>query len=168
MQEQVNVNGHVVTIDRSVQGGPHMFPRVFEGFERVPPVRGLFGEKTEGILAEVCIHVLPEVRGIIRVRQEDGHILIHQPYLASGNPRFLYLDAVHELVHIRQYREGLDLYDARYVYVDRPTEVEAYAYVVAEARRIGLGESEIQRYLHVPWVTEEEFQRLLLKVLGSG
>lgn len=164
MREQVHVNGDVVTIDRSIRGGPHLFSQVFEGFEKAPPVRGLFGEKTERTLAEVYVHILPEVRGIMRVRQEDSHILIHQPYLETGNPRFLYLDAVHELVHIRQYQEGLDLYDARYVYVDRPTEVEAYRYVVAEARRIGLADAEIQRYLRVPWVTDEEFQRLLTKM----
>ncbi len=102
----------------------------------------------------------------MRVRPEDGHILIHQPYLGAGNPYDLYLDEVHELVHIRQYRAGLDLYDGRYRYVDRPTE--AYRIALGEAERIGLSAAEQERYLRVPWVTDEKYRRLLEGVLGQG
>jgi hypothetical protein len=71
---------------------------------------------------------------------------------------------IHELVHIRQFMEGKELFDRRYSYVDRPTEIEAYTAAVNEARRIGLKKEEILDYLKVEWITEEEFQRLLVAV----
>ncbi|GBC75121.1 hypothetical protein HRbin06_00435 [archaeon HR06] len=73
----------------------------------------------------------------------------------------LYLDVIHELIHFKQYKEGKNLYDVRFSYVDRLTEIEAYGIVVEEAKRMGLSEEEIKDYLRVEWISEEEFNRLL-------
>jgi len=70
------------------------------------------------------------------------------------------LDIVHELVHVKQHRKGLDLYDRSVSYVDRPTEIEAYAITVREARRIGLTDVAIFEYLSVDWISSEEHCRL--------
>ena len=79
------------------------------------------------------------------------------------------LDIIHELVHVRQQREGLDLYDRSKAYVDRETEIEAYEYTINEARRIGLSEEEILDYLTVEWITLEEYRRLADRLgVGSG
>jgi len=43
----------------------------------------------------------------------------------------------------------LDLFDRKYSYVDRPTEVEAYKYTVEEARNLGMKKEEILDYLKV-------------------
>lgn len=85
-------------------------------------------------------------------------------YLRTGDERYLYLDVIHELVHIRQFIEGKELFDSRYSYVDRPTEIEAYSAATREAERIGMKKEEILDYLKVEWVSEEEFQRLLRAV----
>jgi hypothetical protein len=60
--------------------------------------------------------------------------------------------------------EGKELFDKRYSYVDRPTEIEAYSHAVKEAKRIGMTEKEIVEYLRVEWVTEEEFERLVRRM----
>jgi hypothetical protein len=80
----------------------------------------------------------------------------------TGNEAHIYLDVIHELVHVRQFKEGEDLYDRRYAYLERPTEIEAYKVAVEEARRIGMSDQEIVDYLRVEWVTEEEFTRFVL------
>jgi hypothetical protein len=56
--------------------------------------------------------------------------------------------------------DGRELFDPSYDYVNRPTEIEAYQYCVAEARRLGLSEERIRRYLWTEWMTENDFRRL--------
>jgi len=72
----------------------------------------------------------------------------------------LYLDVIHELVHIRQLREGKQLFDNGYEYVDRPTELEAYKVGVDEARRVGMSEEEVFEYLKADGMSEGEVRKL--------
>ena len=94
------------------------------------------------------------------VSDHDGHIVASQLYLNQGEQWSVYLDIVHELVHVRQFIEGKELFDRKYEYVDRPTEIEAYRIGTEEARRIGLTDKDIFHYLEVPWISEEEHLRL--------
>ncbi len=98
--------------------------------------------------------------GFMGVSDEDGHIFASEYYLKEGEEWSIYLDVVHELVHVKQFMEGKELFDGKYGYVDRPTEIEAYRLTVKEARRIGLNENEIYDYLEVPWVSEAEHLKL--------
>jgi hypothetical protein len=102
-----------------------------------------------------------ETRGYLRINAEKGSVIVNSRYLREGHEKHLYLDVIHELVHIRQHREGKELWDDRYKYVDRPTEIEAYRVAVAEARRIGLTDAELVEYLKVEWVPDEDFERFL-------
>jgi hypothetical protein len=56
--------------------------------------------------------------------------------------------------------EGKELFDDRYSYVDRPTEVEAYEHTVEEARRLGLNDDRICEYLKTEWMSNNEMKRL--------
>ena len=105
----------------------------------------------------------------MRINDKKGSVIISAKYLKEGDEIHLYLDVVHELVHIKQHMEGKELWDRQYAYVDRPTELEAYRVALHEARRLGLQERDIIEYLKVNWVTDEEFGRLLrtLGVKGS-
>ena len=103
----------------------------------------------------------------MRINDVKGSVIVNAKYLKNGDEVHIYLDVVHELVHIKQHMEGRELWDRKYSYVDRPTELEAYEVTVGEARRLGLKENEIAEYLKVDWVTEEEFERFL-KTLGVG
>lgn len=155
-----------VKIHRTAADGETLpFARVFSGFEEVEAVKGLFGQETVKVLSEIKIS-LDSPRGYLRVDDETGNVIINPRYLRTGQERYLYLDAIHELTHVRQFMEGKDLYDRRYAYFERPTEIEAYRVAVEEAKRIGMEREEIVEYLRVEWVTEEEFERFVAVILG--
>jgi hypothetical protein len=99
-------------------------------------------------------------RGYMGVSDVDGHLMISAHYLNNGDIIDIYLDVIHELVHVRQFMEGKDLFDNRYDYVDRPTEVEAYRHAVEEARNLGLSDARICEYLKTEWINDEELKQL--------
>ena len=85
-------------------------------------------------------------------------------HLTSAKNDFLYLDVIHVLVHVRQFLEGRELYDQAFEYVERPTELEAYRATVAEARRVGMNENEILRYLRMDAADDSELGKLMEKI----
>jgi ribosomal protein S18 acetylase RimI-like enzyme len=154
-----------VAMDRGAAAGTtRPFAEVFSGFEAVEAVRRLFGRETLDVISKLKIS-LDSPRGYLRVDGETGNVIINPEYLRTGHERHLYLDVIHELTHVKQFREGKELYDRRFAYFERPTEIEAYQAAVDEARRIGMDKEEIIEYLRVEWVTEEEFQRFVSKML---
>lgn len=100
------------------------------------------------------------MKGYMRVSGEDGHLVISSHYLNHGDRVDVYLDVIHELVHVRQFMEGQELFDTEYSYVERPTEIEAYRYAVEEARKLGLSDERIGRYLKTEWINNEDLQQL--------
>jgi len=148
-----------VKIRRDVNIVLHKFPDYFQGFEKVGAVREVFGEETEKILNELKVEFVSR-RGYMGVDEQDGHLIISAYYLKSGSERDIYLDIIHELVHVKQYMQGQKLFDNRYDYVERPTEIEAYKHAVKEARRLGMTEKEIYTYLRTEWMREEDLARL--------
>jgi len=153
-----------VCIERNPPVGLSPFLRVFGGFEKIKAVRAVFGENTAGVLGELTVEIT-DGRGYLRINDERGSIVVNARYLKDGSEVHIYLDVIHELVHIRQHREGKELWDEKYKYVDRPTELEAYQVAVDEARRLGMTEDEVVDYLKVEWVSQEDFKRFL-KNLG--
>lgn len=149
-----------VRINRSAGLGSLPFRRVFEGFEQLGAVRGIFGDDAPVVLSELIVDV-EDGRGYLHINDVKRCVVVNAKYLREGEEQHLYLDVVHELVHIKQLMEGRELFDRTYKYVDRPTEVEAYRVTVREARRLGMTDAEIAEYLKVEWVTDEEFERLL-------
>ncbi len=149
-----------VVINRDAPIGSVPFKDVFGGFEKVAAVRSIFGSDTNDVLSALQVDI-EDGRGYMRINDEKGSVIVNTKYLKEGDETHLYLDVIHELVHVRQHMEGEELWDKRYAYVDRPTELEAYRVALNEARRVGLGEREIVDYLKVSWVTDEEFVRLL-------
>lgn len=98
------------------------------------------------------------------VNNLDGHIMVSSRYLNTGDKIDIYLDVIHELVHIKQFMEGKELFDIHYGYTERPTEIEAYRYAVEEARRIGLSDERICDYLKTEWMSDDDL-KLLAKAL---
>lgn len=135
------------------------FVDYFKGFERVDAVRELFGDKTEEILNTLRIE-FGSRRGYMGVSGEDGHIFISVPYLRDGDERDIYLDIIHELVHVKQFINGIELRDNRYRYTNRPTEIEAYTHAVKEARRLGMTDKEIYEYLRMENMSEDDVKAL--------
>lgn len=149
-----------VTINRRAAEGRHPLSKIIKGLEGSPALKRIFPKKTE---REKVGDVVVEVAtgpGYAYIDDTDGTLVLSQDYLHTGEKFSLYLDFVHELTHVRQFREGKELYDRRFAYVDRPTEVEAYQVAVEEARRLGLDEAQILEYLAVEWVTKKDLARL--------
>lgn len=94
------------------------------------------------------------------VDDTNGHLMVNPRYLNSGDKIDIYLDVIHELCHVKQFMKGEELFDNRYDYVERPTEIEAYRYTVQEARRIGLSEKRICEYLKTEWMSNSDLKRL--------
>lgn len=137
----------------------HPFTEYFEGFEDVGAVREVFGEETEKVLSNLKVE-FAGIRGYMGVSETDGHLIIGARYLNEGNIVDIYLDVIHELVHVKQFMEGKELFDTDYAYIDRPTEVEAYRHAVKEARRLGMTDERICEYLKTEWMSNDDLQRL--------
>lgn len=152
-----------VCITRGAPPGFHPFLHIFGGFERLEAVKSIFGPRTVKILDNLWVEIAPG-RGYMRINDEKGSIVINAKYLKEGNEVDVYLDVIHELVHIRQHHEGKELWDRKYEYIDRPTEIEAYRMAVDEARRLGLTEEQVEQYLKVEWISDEHFRRFLHNV----
>jgi hypothetical protein len=137
-----------------------IFADYFKGFENVFAVQGIFGEKTSEVLGNLVVE-LSWVGGYMYVDGSDGHLVISKGYLNTGDKKEIYLDLIHELFHVKQFLDGKELFDPRYDYVDRPTEIEAYRYTVEEAMRIGFTYEQILRYLQTEWISDEDLNRLV-------
>ncbi|MFQ6012704.1 MAG: hypothetical protein ACE5LS_03560 [Thermoplasmata archaeon] len=150
-----------VKIRRDAPISLYPFLEFFQGFERVGVVVDIFGTRTRETLENLKVEFFSSRWGYMAVNDKDGHLLVSAHYLMEGDEKDIYLDIVHELVHVRQWQEGEELFPEGVGYHDRPTEVEAYRVAVEEARRIGLSEAEIREYLRVPWMDEEAHGKLL-------
>jgi hypothetical protein len=148
-----------VEITRDVPTVTYLFTDYFKGFEKVEAVRGIFGKNTDAVLGNLRVE-FAGMRGYMGVSNVDGHLLISTLYLKKGDMVDIYLDMIHELVHVKQFMEGKELFDDRFSYEERPTEIEAYRHAVEEARRLGLSDARICNYLKTEWMTDEEFKRL--------
>ena len=143
----------------SIGSSNRVFSEYFKGFDKVPAVQGIFGDKTTEVLSHLRVE-LSWIMGYMYVDGSDGHLVISRNYLETGNKIDIYLDLIHELCHVKQFTDGRELFDPRYDYVDRPTEIEAYRYAIQEARRLGLSDTRICLYLKTEWMNQNDFERL--------
>jgi len=153
-------------VNRTVSHGEFPLSHIFIGLEDSQVVQSLFGGKGPAAeaLRNVCVK-LDDSAEYMYVNDVDGSIVVRGEYLQSASDKLLYLDIIHELVHVKQYHEGRELFDSKFSYVDRPTELEAYKVTLDEARKIGMTEAEIEDYLYVEWITKKEHKKLA-KMLG--
>ena len=112
------------------------------------------------LLESACVQIRGG-RGYAFVDVEIPCIVVSEWYFREGDERDLYLDLLHELTHLRQLEEGLDVWDERFEYVERPTEIEGYAVAIEEGRRLGMTDEDVVLHLSNPWMTEKEVHRLL-------
>jgi hypothetical protein len=137
----------------------HAFTDCFKNFDKLDAVKGIFGEKTTEVLSNLKVD-LTWFNGYMYVDSTTGHLVVSARYLKSGDKIDIYLDLIHELYHVKQFMEGKELFDPRYNYVERPTEIEAYRYTVQEARRLGLSDERICEYLKTEWMSREDLKFL--------
>ena len=142
-----------------VKGETYPFIDYFKGLERVKAVRQIFGKETEEVLRSLKVE-FTWIGGYMWVNSADGHLIVSSRYLKNGDRIDIYLDLIHELVHVKQFMEGKKLFDTNYNYTERPTEVEAYQHAVEEAKRLGLNDAQICQYLKTEWISYEDLKNL--------
>lgn len=149
-------------VNRSLAPGDHAFLAVLPGAAASPALARIAVEPAaQARLLERAVVQVRGERGFAFIDVEVPCIVLSETYLREGEELDVYLDLLHELTHLRQLEEGLDLWDERFAYVDRPTEVEGYAVAVAEARRLGMTEPEVAYHLSNPWMSAADVERLL-------
>jgi hypothetical protein len=148
-------------VNKGKPPGTYRLSAIFNGLNDSPAMVELLEDETQRkrVLNETIVELV-DSEGYMYVSQDDGRLVVGSRYLKEASEQFLYLDVIHELVHVKQFQKGMDLYDSRYSYVDRPTEVEAYKLTVKEAKRLGMSDTEIADYLLVDWITRKERDRL--------
>jgi hypothetical protein len=152
-------------VRRGVAVGESKLSEVFAGLGSSSALLKIFGSK--GQMAKIMRHLKLRIEkgdSGLWLDKNTGSICIGSKHLASAKSDFLYLDVIHVLVHVRQFLEGKELYDQAFEYVDRPTELEAYRTTVAEARRVGMDEDEILKYLRMDAVDDSELGKLMEKI----
>ncbi|TLX67779.1 MAG: hypothetical protein E6L02_02395 [Thaumarchaeota archaeon] len=151
----------MIKINRNVTPGSYSLAEIFDGLIEVPILSKVFKTKKEldDVFSKTRV-IVEESDHYMYVKNDDASIIIGLEHLKNSDSKILYLDIIHELVHVMQQRKGLDLYDKSFAYVDRPTEIEAYEIAVREAKNLGMNKKEILDYLFVEWITPEEHKRL--------
>lgn len=147
-------------LKRSVGCKRYPLLEVFKNLDKIPVVRRILNKKT---LENLLIRFVDKDY-YMWVDDTTGEIIIGRKYFASASKIIIYLDILHELVHVRQYFEGKNLYDRKYPYVDRPTEIEAYRISLREAKKLELSSKKIIEYLSVDWISERDLARLAINI----
>ena len=167
---------------RDAPAGRHRLRSVFPGLDQVPPFREYpcAPRERERLARSVWVQVANgrgEWMYVAPHRVPPGAdsrwkpmtsradcIVVGRSHLRTSPALVLYLDVLHELYHVVQRWEGRTLWDDEYSYVDRPTEVEAYRFVVREAYRLKASDAFLRSYLRVTWISRKEHRRLLANV----
>lgn len=146
---------------RDLPPGLHPYLRVFPRASESPGMALIEADpkRREELLRQALVLIKPGA-GFAYVDVETPCIVLAENYYRTGTDLDLYLDMLHEITHIRQHHEGRDLWDERFAYVDRITEVEGYAVAVAEGRRLGMTDEDIIAHLSNPWMDEEDVRKL--------
>jgi|SRR5579885_590787 Fe-S cluster assembly scaffold protein SufB len=152
-------------INRKATSGIYSLSEIFPGLKQEEVILQIFETKAnvDDVFEKTRV-IIDENSKYMHVDNNDASIVIGKSHLQESEKIILYLDIVHELVHVKQQHDGLDLYNKAYSYVDRPTEIEAYEVAVQEAKKLGMQDKEIFDYLSVDWITDEEHQRLASRV----
>ena len=146
-----------VEIIRKVTKPTGRFTDHFRNFENVDAIQRIFGENTQHVLANLQVEFTSATL-YMRVDYE-GRLLINPHYLGAGDLTDIYLDVIHELVHVKQVMNGKNCnHDLRYV--ERPLEIEAYRTAVNEAQALGLDKNRILNYLESDLINSEELNQL--------
>ena len=148
-------------VERGLPAGLHPYLRLLPRAAESPGLAHIEPDpkRREDLLRHCLVNIKPGA-GFAYVDVETPCIVLAKEYYDTGTDLDLYLDMLHEIAHIRQHHEGRDLWDERYAYVDRITEVEGYSVAVAEGRRLGMTDAEIIAHLSNPWMSADDVSKL--------
>ena len=152
-------------INHNLELGMYQLTDIITGLEYSVALNKIYGNKLKDVLNTTEANVVSKPWQIW-VDRETKIITINKDYLVHSGRGTLYLDFIHEMIHIWQISDGKNVFDRSVSYVDAPTEIEAYQYTIEDAERIGFSKTDIIDYLKVRWISKEEHLRLVKAVLG--
>lgn len=153
------------SIRHNLRLGTYKLMNVVDGLENSVALNRIYRSGLEGVMNTTLVDVVSKPWQIW-VDRESKRIRVNKDYLSETDSGTLYLDFVHEMVHLWQIDEGKNIFDQSVSYVDKPTEIEAYRYTIEDAKQIGFNTRDIIDYLNVRWINNEEHQRLVKAVLS--
>lgn len=169
-------------VEREMPLGRHPLLAIFPGLDTLPPAVRLEpdAERRAKLFDETCVEVVDQdlwmyvapwdvPKGARRqwkpiLAPGKDCIVVGQSHLRESPAAVLFMDIYHELCHVVQRRDGANLWEPGVAYVERWTEIEAYRFVVREARELGADEAFLREYLKVEWISPEEHRALLDQV----
>jgi hypothetical protein len=169
-------------VARNLRVGRHSILEAFPGLDRLPAAERLVPDPAararlfletsiQLVDQDLWMYVSPfELPKNVRrewrpiVSPESDCIVVGANHLRESPLLTLYMDIYHELCHILQRHDGANLWPPGVSYVKRWTEIEAYRFVVHEARALGVSDGFLREYLRVEWISEEELRELLTEL----
>jgi hypothetical protein len=161
--------------------GRHPLLTVFPGLDRLPTAarqeptaagrKALYGEACVEIVGDdMWMYIAPwKLPPFARARSwkpvltpNVDCIVIGQGHLRDSPELTVFMDIYHEICHLQQRHRGMELFAAGESYVRRVTELEAYRFVIKEARELGVDDEFLRDYLRVEWISDAEFLELLM------
>ncbi len=152
---------------RGLPAGTHRLLALLPGALESPAL-GLVGCPAfpgRAVIEGALVRVSPEA-GYCWIDETVPLVVLTVTHYREGSDLDLHLDLLHEATHLRHLLEGRDVWDERFPYHRRPTEIEGYATAVFEARRLGLDEAGVRAHLANPWMTPEEVDELYAAIDG--
>jgi hypothetical protein len=167
------------SLNRETKVGRHPLLEVFPGLDRMPTAtrqvrdakaRARLHRETcvEIVRGDVWMYVAPrEIPSWARARwkpvtaSDVDCIVVGRGHLRESPEITLFMDIFHELCHVIQRQNGRELFAEGLSYAERTTEVEAYQFVIDEARRLDATDEFLREYLEVEWIDAAEHGRLL-------
>ena len=155
-----------INVNRKLEPGKYKIPDAFPDLREDPMMVEIFGSKeaVDATLDTINLNLM-DYPHYMNVNNDDGTINVGLGHLRNSDVEVLYLDILHELFHVKQQKEGVDLYPKGVAYADRTTELEAYAFGVKVGRKIGMTDKELLDYLWVEWISPDE-NRILAERVG--
>jgi hypothetical protein len=156
-----------VKIKRDTTPELHRFSDYFEGFEKVPAVRELFGESTAGALSEMKVQFIDSPWMTIYPSEDDGHLVAATNYIRKGTTRSIYLDTILCLNLLKAFSDPGAAVVAPDDLWESPGVLKAYSAMVREARGLKVSDAEIMEHLTLPsFLMSKSGYRKFLKSVG--
>ncbi|HSD04433.1 MAG TPA: hypothetical protein VLB45_01605, partial [Nitrosopumilaceae archaeon] len=105
----------MIKINRNIKTGTYRLDDIFHDLKNAAILMDVFKtlDELDDVFSKTNV-IVEEKDHYMFVKNEDATIVIGYDHLKKSDSKILYLDIVHELVHVKQQRSGLDLYDKSY------------------------------------------------------
>lgn len=156
-----------VRINRKASVPLFPFTDYFKGFEKVPAVRTLLGERAGEALDQLKVEFVHNSFMRVVPSDEDGHLLVSVPYLKSSDPTSIYLGVLVCLNLVKRTSEEVKTSrPPQEGFGDSPALAESYKAMLQEARRLRVPHVEVMEHLNLPMfmMSPAGHQRFLRKL----